>query len=79
MFVQLLRSPLYKDVLKPRNRKLRFKMSEKAAAFNSNKLRRKKFDTEVFRGKYTVVYPGYEFEIANNWRRYLASMIISLI
>ena len=78
MFVQLLRSPLYKDVLKPRNRKLRFKMSEKAAAFNSNKLRRKKFDTEVFRGKYTVVYPGYEFEIANNWRRYLASMIISL-
>ena len=79
MFVQLLRSPLYKDVLKPRNRKLRFKISEKAAAFNSNKLRRKKFDTEVFRGKYTVVYPGYEFEIANNWRRYLASMIISLI
>ena len=36
-------------------------MSDKAAAFNSKISRRNKFDTEVFREKYTVISPGYGF------------------
>ena len=36
-------------------------MSDKAAAFKSNILRRNKFDTEVFREKDTVISPSYEF------------------
>ena len=36
-------------------------MSDKAAAFNSKILIRKKFDTDIFRGKYTVISPGYAF------------------
>ena len=60
MFVQQIRATLHKDWIKPRKRKLRFEISDKAAAFKSNILRRKTFDTEVFRGKDTVISPGYE-------------------
>ena len=49
MFVQKIRATLHKDGFKPRKSKFRFEMSDKAAAFNSKILRRKKFDTDVFR------------------------------
>ena len=47
--------------LKPRKSKFRFKMSDKEAVLNSKILRKNKFDTDVFRGIYTVISPGYEF------------------
>ena len=36
-------------------------MSDKAAAFKSNIVRRNKFDTEIFRETDTVISPGYDF------------------
>ena len=50
-FVQQIRATLHKDVSIPRKNKFRFEMSDNAAVFNSKILRRKKFNTDVFKKK----------------------------
>ena len=61
MFVQQIIATLHKDVLIPINIKLIFEMSDKAVSFNTKIPRRNKFDTDVFREKYTVISTDYEF------------------